>query len=466
MAEVPLTLDSLVDYGAFGGFIPPVETFDPDGAWENRYRVWLYSASNQGTMRLTRSATPPSQTGVLNVEQSVIQSPGSVHQTSAQIQFVADALSTPQSWQIDSVILDLNSQPIEKSRVLETGSVTGGQIQVIANGRTLLRPAPAVFTSNWSLFDAVQRLPGPATTPLEFDLLEELDLLKTGQRLSYQESRTLDVNGNNLSLIGYHLIGEGILPYEFWVDEQHRLLIALSGLRAYIYDRIRIEKFRETWNAASIPQTFAPGSSGAVAGADKSWSYTVQANAGALSIEEETPGGSRRLKAAGGGGLTANQAFFSSNDASLDFDSVGTLTIKATITLNATGTDTPRTTWIAFHDGNASITGFLVQFNACTANAPLSLQVFVNGVKTAVTAGTKGAQQAGETYSITVTFTRSGANTAVDYQVEKASGGNLVAPGTKTITGATLPAGVTLHEVELTFLRLAACAVDDIVIEA
>jgi hypothetical protein len=42
--------------------------------------------------------------------------------------------------------------------------------------------------------------------------------------------------GKQLALTGYERIGEGILPYRYWLDEQHRLLFVLSGPRSYLYD--------------------------------------------------------------------------------------------------------------------------------------------------------------------------------------------------------------------------------------
>jgi hypothetical protein len=467
VADQPLSLEALVDLGALDGFVAPTGSFDPEAGWELRYRLWLAKKGDAGTLKLTRPATAPGGAGVLTVEQSVTQSSGVVHETDVTIDFVADALSTPQSWEIDAVIVDA-SNPIERTRVSRSAVVVGGEIRETVGGSEFVRPAPTTFTSNWSLFDAAQRLSGASTSPLEFDLLEDLDLLKESQELVFRETRLFDVNGQTLSLTGYEMIGRGVLPLQLWLDDQRRPLFVFSGVCAYIVESVRndpVERFRETWNSADLPQTFPPGASGAVAGADKTWACQVESNAGPVAIEEETPGGNRRLTAAGGGGSSSNFSYFTSNDVSVDFDSAGSVTIKATITLNETGADDSRIVWVALRDSAPDVTGCIVQFNGTTTRVALAVHVYVAGTKLSTWPGGKGLQQAGETYFLTVTFTPSGADMLVSYQVEKASGGDLIAPGVKTIAGAALPAGTTLDTVETTFRHLAACAVDDIVIE-
>ena len=99
---------------------------------------------------------------------------------------------------------------------------------------TAEQPVPA--TSHWSLFDAVQRLPGKATRPLRFTMLEEMDLVKPDQRLEFREETDLEVGDTTLHLRGYQQIGWGVLPWQYWVDDQGRLLFAFSGVRACIYN--------------------------------------------------------------------------------------------------------------------------------------------------------------------------------------------------------------------------------------
>ena len=61
-------------------------------------------------------------------------------------------------------------------------------------------------------------------------------MLKEGHRLSYREAGDFQLNGQTLRLACYQMLGHGLLPYQYWVDEQRRLLMAISHTRAYVFD--------------------------------------------------------------------------------------------------------------------------------------------------------------------------------------------------------------------------------------
>jgi len=231
----PLSLEALKEYGAFQGFQAP-GSFDPEGAWTHTYRIWLVGGGrdrDRGSLRIERSALANGAV-TLDVALTVKQAAGNTQDTRAKVECRADPLCAPTSWQMSSVILDAQGQPIEATKVEQSATVGSEGVEVTTGGVTSVRKIPRPFTSNWSLFDAVQRLPGEAAKPLQFALLEDLELVKRGQRLSFRESTEFDFGGGTQTLRGYHQIGEGILPYHYWVDEPSRLLIVISGIRAYI----------------------------------------------------------------------------------------------------------------------------------------------------------------------------------------------------------------------------------------
>jgi hypothetical protein len=231
----PLTIQALKEYGAFEGFTAP-GSFDPAAAWTHTYRIWLVGGGrdrDRGSLRIARGA-PVNGSLALDVALTVKQAAGTTQDTKAKVECRADPLCTPVSWEIASVLLDGDGQPIEATKMEQRAAVGSKGIEVTTGDVTSLRRVPRPFTSNWSLFDAVQRLPGEQTKPLEFALLEDLELVKKGQRLSFREQIEFDFGGGAQTLRGYHQIGEGILPYHYWVDEHGRLLVAISGVRAYI----------------------------------------------------------------------------------------------------------------------------------------------------------------------------------------------------------------------------------------
>ncbi len=233
----PLSLQALQEYGAFEGFQAP-GSFDREGAWTHAYRIWLVGQARQrdrGSLRIERAA-PANGSATLDVALTVRQAVGTTQETKAKVECRTNPLATPTSWQMSSVVLDAEGQPIEATKVDQTAVVGSKGAEVTTGDVTSLRKVPRPFTSNWSLLDAVHRLPGDEMKPLQFTLLEDLELVKRGQRLSFRESVEFDFGGGTQALHGYHQIGEGILPYHYWVDEHNRLLVVISGIRAYILD--------------------------------------------------------------------------------------------------------------------------------------------------------------------------------------------------------------------------------------
>ncbi|MBN1672391.1 MAG: hypothetical protein JXR37_15225 [Kiritimatiellae bacterium] len=249
----PLTLAALREYGELDAFAAPGD-FEPAGEWTNTYRLWfvggrgpgflsvsrqprLRQEASPGPARLREDASPGQAVSadgrfVLAIERLVVQSAGTIHRTTARMTCAADALGSPLRWELESRILARDGRPLPAADVRETGVAEKGRVRI----GTREREMPSAFTCNWSLFEAVQRLPGTDTGALRFDLLEDLDQPKRGHQLSFLKAVPFDTGKARLDLTGYQQLGTGVLPYTYWVDARHRLLFAISGLRAYIYD--------------------------------------------------------------------------------------------------------------------------------------------------------------------------------------------------------------------------------------
>jgi hypothetical protein len=97
---------------------------------------------------------------------------------------------------------------------------------------------PATGTaSDWCLFEAVQRLAFDKRSSLSFDLLEGMSVSKPGHRLFYRGTYPMKVDGQSTPLHCFAQLGSGILPYEYWLDNRHRLLAVISMNKAYVLDQ-------------------------------------------------------------------------------------------------------------------------------------------------------------------------------------------------------------------------------------
>jgi len=91
-------------------------------------------------------------------------------------------------------------------------------------------------TADWCLFEALQRWPFRRGESPAFDVLEGLSVHRPGHRVTYRGPETIERNGKPLKLHRFSQLGQGMLPYEYWLDDDRRLLLAVTLSRVYILD--------------------------------------------------------------------------------------------------------------------------------------------------------------------------------------------------------------------------------------
>jgi len=221
----PLTPSLLKELGDVDKFPLTSEDFDPEGNWEHTYRIWTchgYRESGNdsvGFLQIRRSADAE-KTFTLKVHQQVVQTDGLVNIIEATIKCRNNQPASPIRWNTSSRFIGADNKPLPQLDKKETGLATE------AVDRT---------AGDWCLFEAVQRLAFDKRTSLSFDLLEGLSLSKTGHQLFYRGVYPTNIPGLD-SLHCFVQLGSGILPYEYWLDDSHRLLMAISMNKAYILD--------------------------------------------------------------------------------------------------------------------------------------------------------------------------------------------------------------------------------------
>jgi hypothetical protein len=248
---------------ALDGFTPPDEPFDPQGAWENAYTIHESSAGTRpiGAIRIARTLGDNGRAR-LRIEHTKRAIGGSLHAT-MELTCRTDALATPAEWTLETVVHDTEDQPIEDTRLAETGTALDDALEVLIGDDKRRLPVDAPYTFQWSLFDAVQRLGREGLRPLPFTLVDRLtyeikpghtlaprkaaEMELGGRRTWKEEARALEVGtvyrpvpareGAVLTRMqAYEQLGEGILPIVYWVNERGRLLFILSGLIGYVFD--------------------------------------------------------------------------------------------------------------------------------------------------------------------------------------------------------------------------------------
>lgn len=228
--------------GLFESLRPPRGPFHPAGAWEHRYIVCSLQPERRangenprsyGRLVLARKPAAGNQFS-LDVDFSITTRASSGSRTHASLTCAADRLATPGRWELRSEAF-ADGKPAPLTGVTETAVFEAGAL--IRRGPVERKRAmPRPFTSNWSLMEAVQRLPFDDFPPLHFDMLEDLDLRKPEQTLRRAGDVSLELAGEQVRLHAFRHIGRGILPIHYWVDDQHRLLAVTGSLRGFLWD--------------------------------------------------------------------------------------------------------------------------------------------------------------------------------------------------------------------------------------
>ncbi len=246
--KYPLTPRVLEDIGIIDGF-PPVPTgFAPQGDWSQSYRIWLchgyYGLLNLegGYLRIERRSKGGDEF-TLSVVQKFVNWEGIVQTITAEISCRNDELSSPSRWEYSSEFRDADDSVMPKLSIRHKGRIEGNTAIFDIRDMRSEKRASQRLTADWCIFDAIQRLQTGTESAVGFDMLELMTVLKTDQTIRSMESRTDRPSFYRGELTRFVQTGRGVLPWEYWLDSNNRLVLATSGDRAYILDNEAEERF-------------------------------------------------------------------------------------------------------------------------------------------------------------------------------------------------------------------------------
>ncbi len=233
----PLTPTIMTELGALKA-APPAGDFAPDEDWAAAFTVWTcYGHSGRGNydvgeLHIDRKIDGRAQR--LAVRQTLRNSQGKLHTIRAAVQCGLDALASPTAWTIKSSFSGSHMDNLPPFAVEQAGRIDGSTWKTTVGGKTIKRRVPPHLTADWCLFEAVQRMHFRPAAPAKFAVLEGLSVLKEDHRLSYRGTIPVTWGPEKLRLHCLSQVGRGVYPYEYWLDDRHRLLLVTSGPRTYI----------------------------------------------------------------------------------------------------------------------------------------------------------------------------------------------------------------------------------------
>ncbi|MCK4967118.1 hypothetical protein KAS50_08805, partial [bacterium] len=159
------------------------------------------------------------------------------HKIGAVINCKNNDIASPVNWDLTSEFLE-GPEDIEEFKradsLRESVTVEGDELVITANNRTFRRKVSNKLTADWNLFNAVQLLPFDKNIDIKFDFLEGLRAFREKHYLYYKGKIRDKWGTKTVNFHCFEHLGSGVLPYEYWVTENHRLALVITGNRAYI----------------------------------------------------------------------------------------------------------------------------------------------------------------------------------------------------------------------------------------
>ncbi len=216
------------------------QQFDPESEWTNTYSIWTCHGylndgnDHEGFLKVQRKNTGKDDSFELRIRQEIVHNEAAFNIIDAKIECRNNEISSPLSWNISSTFIGPDGKERPELGKHEECKISRDRILVTHGGKSFKRPGSKRLSADWCMFDAIQRLNVDGNTSLSFDMLEGMGLMRSGHRLRYDGIQASDAVGS--SMHHFHQVGHGTFPYDYWLSEEHRLVMAVTMSRAYILD--------------------------------------------------------------------------------------------------------------------------------------------------------------------------------------------------------------------------------------
>ena len=232
--RVPYPLNILTHY--LKDYIPPKKSFDPNGKWENKYKMFSMAsgkAGHAGTLIFMRKSLSKAEAFIeLTIDKAGVD--GYWQKVKASLKFKTDLLSSPVKWQYEAKVTNPKGEIKKNTEIKKYAINNNNEIDFVWNGKRQRVKTSRNVALSWLLFDAIQRMPRKDFGGAEFTLIDHFDQLKPDNKITFRDAIEINVaKGEKLKLFTYKQLGTGILPIVYYVDKFGRLLFVVSGIEAY-----------------------------------------------------------------------------------------------------------------------------------------------------------------------------------------------------------------------------------------
>jgi hypothetical protein len=147
-----------------------------------------------------------------------------------------DLLASPVSWECETKISDqTDGSPYMNTLHRWKGSFKNGRIYFKSGSNHLTKiPASKNLTWKWGIINLVQKMAEQSVREIHFSALDEMDNLYEHQFARFRKKQLVDCGFGNLEFSVFEVLGDGIIPTVYWVDNFNRIVFIITGVEAYV----------------------------------------------------------------------------------------------------------------------------------------------------------------------------------------------------------------------------------------
>jgi hypothetical protein len=154
----------------------------------------------------------------------------------AEVKTAANELATPLEWKAESRISREGADTAYGNTLHRwKGSYTDGSI-LYESGSGMLKKGPVrrELAWKWGLIHTVQEMARKNISRLEFSTLDELDMVYESQEAILRKKQKVECGNGMVEFTVIDVLGDGIVPTVYWVDDHFRTCFIITGVEAYL----------------------------------------------------------------------------------------------------------------------------------------------------------------------------------------------------------------------------------------
>lgn len=155
---------------------------------------------------------------------------------SGQVTTAEDLLATPLSWECETKIVRKGEEePYLNSGHRWKGSFSEGHIYYQSGDSKLKKDRiDGELSWKWGLMHTVQKMAEQSVEEVHFSALDELDMVYEHQYARFRKKQMVDCGRGPVEFTVIDVLGDGIIPTVYWVDDKFRLCFIVTGVEAYM----------------------------------------------------------------------------------------------------------------------------------------------------------------------------------------------------------------------------------------